>query len=248
MIREAFKTLFICSRLKYRKGKIKHRHLISLIWAFLMLPAASAQATPVFIDSYQISYIYNGMESNNSGAPVNPVNYGTNVVSEPIKVPLSAGEYRINIVSGSETGNSVIKDIFDKDGVRDLDQFWQGLVKENNSSAEKYETGYNGGNTHPVNDPELWRSWVHYWVGQSPESGYGGAVWNTGNSYDFSINPDEDLWLFLKDHWTRDNLGGSTVELRRISETNPVPEPSTMLLLSCGLVGLAWQAQKRKKS
>jgi len=30
-------------------------------------------------------------------------------------------------------------------------------------------------------------------------------------------------------------------------ETNPVPEPSTVLLLGSGLIGLAWYGRRRKK-
>lgn len=58
------------------------------------------------------------------------------------------------------------------------------------------------------------------------------------------------LFSGLNNDWQYETLiGADSFSIRSLSDAYaPVPEPSTLLLLACGLVGLAWNGKKRHKA
>ena len=59
-----------------------------------------------------------------------------------------------------------------------------------------------------------------------------------GSTYDFDL-------FFAERHTTQSNFRIDTSIA--LNPTEPVPEPSTILLLGSGLLGLGWYGRKRKK-
>ncbi len=67
-----------------------------------------------------------------------------------------------------------------------------------------------------------------------------------------NVFDSESLHLLFGTPYIPNVTLGASVSMNDLNlsvvSTEPVPEPSTILLLSCGLVGLAWYGRKRKKA
>src|SRR5512134_1902590 len=131
-----------------RNLRIRRAWLLCIALGFQGLCATTAQALDV-IGEYQISYLYHSLASNAVFAPINPVQYSTGLFSAPVVVPLATGYYQLELVAGSESGNPVDQSVFDAAvGPGTLDTFWSSLVTVNNPGAPKYQSGFDGANTH----------------------------------------------------------------------------------------------------
>ena len=86
-----------------------------------------------------------------------------------------------------------------------------------------------------------------YWFGDTLSDGVGGWTNDLGGSTTVVLTEQKNLWLYWGDTWNQDNVGGITIEVWRISETDPIPEPATMLLFGTGIAGLAGSRLRRKK-
>jgi hypothetical protein len=155
--------------------------------------------------------------------------------SEPVAVSLEPGEYFTKFVAGRIDGNDFYYDY----GYLDA---YYAYVPVLNIGSSYPATGFNGGNTDPThNNPAAgWWYMVAGWVGTSTTTG--NVFW--GGS--FEVIPGQALWLCWTDPYILDNLGGVTVEIWQTASA-PVPEPTTMLLLGLGLLGLAGVRRKFKK-
>ncbi|MGZ6291165.1 MAG: PEP-CTERM sorting domain-containing protein [Syntrophales bacterium] len=209
---------------------MKSRYLILFTAALLCLISLPASAD-TYIGTYEISYIYNSMS--NGVKPVGSLSYNGQW-SAPIEVPLAPGSYFTQFVTGRITGN----DFHDYGYLSSYNAYVPLL----NPGSAYPATGFNGGNTDPThNDPnDGWWYMIAGWVGTSETAGnvfWGGA---------FVVNPGQSLWLYWTDSYILDNLGGVTVEVWQTASA-PVPEPTTMVLLGLGLIGVAGIRRKFQK-
>lgn len=230
----------------------KTRVLCLLAFLTALRPLA-ADALPTLWGTYEVSYIYNTMIRDIDGFPQTPVEYSVGLFSSPLEIALVAGQYQIKIISGRQTGNEADKDVFDAavsgdPANRDLDYFWDELVLVNNPDAIKYQTGFDGGNTNPLNDPEQWWHGTGYWVGDPQVSGSGDRIWGVGTTRDFNAIQGDRLWLFWTDSYSKDNLGGVTIELWQLSMAAPIPEPGTAVLLGAGLLGFLRRGRRGRRA
>lgn len=226
-----------------RNLRTRRAWLLCIALGFQGLCATTAHAV-VVIGEYPISYIYHSLASNAAYAPINPVQYSTGLFSAPVIVPLATGNYQLELVAGSESGNPVDQSVFDTAvGPGALDAFWSSLVTVNNPGAPKYQSGFDGGATNPSNFPDAWFHAVTFWVGTSEATGAGNRFFGLGSATNITVAPGEQLWLFWNDSYTKDNLGGSTV---KVSLLESVPEPGTYALLLAGLGLLGFAARRRK--
>ncbi len=226
-----------------RNLRIRRAWLLCIALGLQGLCATTAQAV-VVIGEYQISYLYHSLASNATFAPINPVEYSTGLFSVPVVVPLATGNYQLELVAGSESGNPVDQAVFDAAvGPGELDTFWSSLVTVNNPGAPKYQSGFDGGATNPSNFQNTWFYAATFWVGTSEVTGAGNRFFGLGNTTNIAVAAGEQLWLFWNDSFTKDNLGGSTV---RVSLLESVPEPGTYALLLAGLGLLGFAARRLK--
>ena len=219
--------------------------LFVLTCTLLVLPFS---ALAVLIGTYEVSYITNSVGYDEG--------WTSNVTAAALEVgELVPGDYELQIVEGRLDGNPVDPGVFNNH-YRDIDEYW--LVLETiNSGYIKYDSGFNGGNTNPAvntgyNTPnEYSTSWflgVYYWLGDSlsDSGGVKDGLGGLGSTKTFTLESTTSLWFFWDDYWNHDNIGGTTITLTRISES-AVPEPSTMILLGCGLIGLVGVTRRRLK-
>lgn len=197
-----------------------------------------APARAAVIGTHEVSYIYHSLASNASYAPINPVEYGSGVFSAPIVVSLAPGDYTLTLIAGRELDNVVDPTVFDAAvGAGALDAYWTSLVTVNNPGAPKYQSGFDGGNTNPLASPNSWFFGTAYWVGASEAVGAGNRFFGLGGVANITVGAGESLWLFWNDNYTKDNLGGVTVEVA--TGARAVPEPAIALLLVASLLGIA---------
>ena len=155
--------------------------------------------------------------------------------SVPVKVTLEPGEYFTKFVTGRITGNN----FFDHGYQTSYDAYVPLL----NPGSIYPATGFNGGNTDPThNDPSAgWWHMVAGWVGTSETNG---SLF--GGEFTFEVNQGDSLWLYWNDPYILDNLGGATVEVWQ-TKLFSVPEPTTILLLGLGLIGLAGAKRRTQR-
>ncbi len=81
------------------------------------------------------------------------------------------------------------------------------------------------------------QSFFRYWFSYTLGDGAGGKN-DLGGSTTIVLTEQKNLWLYWGDTSNEDNIGGTTIGVRRISETDPILETATMLLLGTGIAGL----------
>ena len=82
------------------------------------------------------------------------------------------------------------------------------------------------------------QSFFRYWFSYTLGDGAGGGTNDLGGSTTIVLTEQKNLWLYWGDTSNEDNIGGTTIGVRRISETDPILETATMLLLGTGIAGL----------
>lgn len=96
------------------------------------------------------------------------------------------------------------------------------------------------------------------WLQPTSWSNYNGGVIGTagmawwgayGENTEEALISDLAEWGAISESWifTAKLDGVETTLTSNRDATTPVPEPSTMLLVGCGLAGLCWQLRKRKR-
>jgi len=222
--------------------------LLSLCFCSCIIFVSPIFALANSIGTYEVSYITNSVDSEDS--------WGSNKPAEALSVGmLGPGEYELQIMEGRLDGNTVNSDHFNNH-YRNIDEYWTVIQTEINPGYQKYDSGFNGGNTAPATDTghntpneynTNWNWGTSYWLGDSLndpngiKGSHGGWI---GRTKTFELESETSLWFFWDDYWNHDNIGGVTIALSRISE-NPVPAPTTVMLLGIGLLGLAGVSRKK---
>lgn len=178
----------------------------------------------VLIGTYEISYGYNAMagDLNEVGNPAGPTMYFCGQKTQPLAAAnLIPGQYAVRMVPGRETGNPGCEH---SGAYYSLPNLWF-IILANNPTAIYPNTGYDGGTTDPYKlDPNVWTYGATVWVGTSPTNGARQDGWSFSGLdavLPIEVKAGEKVWFYTHDWFIDDNIGGTTVELWRIT-TNKV--------------------------
>ncbi len=144
----------------------------------------------------------------------------TTTIGNPVSVLLGPGYYDVTPVSGEEDSWNAWGTTTIVDGV-----VTKGWINNYSLSSDEFSA-------YLVSDG------IRY---ETPELALANAL-----STSFTLLSESYVNFYIYDINYRDNIGGMTLSVEK--ETAPVPEPSTILLLGSGLVGLGFYARKRKKA
>jgi hypothetical protein len=169
------------------------------------------------------------------------------------------------------TGNPIIAPFFadvDTRGAGDL--FYDFDTTNGIFTATWDQVGYYASNTDLLNsfqlrlidqgsgnfDIEFLYEFINWTIGDASGTAHARAGYNSGNGTDYYELAESGIPADILDLENRSNVGVDGLFQWNVRNglveppptVNPVPEPSTILLLGSGLLGLGWYGRKRKKA